>query len=141
MRKGQKASEETRRKMSESAKNRSAEHRRKLSEALKGRAPSPQCMEASRKLMTGQVGEEARHWKGGRRVSSHGYVGVLKDGTGSYAYEHRKVMEQVLGRALRRGEVVHHIDGDKTNNSPENLEVFASNAEHLRHHAQARKAA
>lgn len=139
MQKGQKASEETRRKMSEAAKNRSAEHRRKLSEALKGRTPSPQCMEASLKLVTGKFGEEARRWNGGRRVSSHGYVGVLKEGAGSYVYEHRKVMEQVLGRPLRRGEVVHHIDGDKTNNAPENLEVFASNGEHLRHHAQTRK--
>lgn len=141
MQKGQRASEETRRKMSEAARNRSAEHRRKLSDALKGRTPSPQCMEASRRLTVGKFGEEARHWKGGRRVASNGYVGVLNEGTGSYAYEHRRVMERKLGRQLKPGEVVHHIDGDRTNNSPDNLEVFASNGEHLRHHAKARQAA
>jgi len=39
-------------------------------------------------------------------------------------YLHRWVMENVLGRALEDGEVVHHIDGNKHNNSPENLEVL-----------------
>lgn len=39
--------------------------------------------------------------------------------------EHRYVMEQHLGRKLRRNEVVHHIDGDKSNNSLSNLELMS----------------
>ena len=35
---------------------------------------------------------------------------------------------------LKRGEVVHHIDGDQSNNRLENLMVFASQADHLRYH-------
>ena len=35
--------------------------------------------------------------------------------------EHVRVLELKLGRRLRPGEVVHHIDGDKTNNDPSNL--------------------
>jgi hypothetical protein len=49
-------------------------------------------------------------------------------------HEHRVVMEQMIGRSLRAGEVVHHIDGNKLNNDPANLQLFASQAEHARHH-------
>ena len=48
--------------------------------------------------------------------------------------EHRIIAEEMLGRKLRRGEVVHHIDGNKINNTPENLMVFPSQAEHARWH-------
>ena len=47
---------------------------------------------------------------------------------------HRAVAEQILGRPLRPGEVVHHIDGNKLNNDPSNLMVFASQSEHAKYH-------
>lgn len=49
-------------------------------------------------------------------------------------HEHRVVAEKMLGRPLRKGEVVHHIDGDKRNNDPSNLWVFASQREHAMWH-------
>lgn len=49
-------------------------------------------------------------------------------------HAHRVVMERKLGRKLRPGEVVHHIDGDKRNNDPDNLMLFPSIAEHSRYH-------
>lgn len=52
-------------------------------------------------------------------------------------HEHRVVAEQILGRPLKPGEVVHHIDGNKRNNAPENLMVFASQAEHVKWHKKA----
>ena len=36
-----------------------------------------------------------------------------------------------MGRKLLPGECVHHIDFDKSNNSPDNLYVCASNEEHM----------
>ena len=51
-------------------------------------------------------------------------------------HTHRVVAELKLGRPLLPGEIVHHIDGDKRNNAPENLAVYDSQAEHARYHAK-----
>lgn len=50
---------------------------------------------------------------------------------------HRYIMEEYLGRKLSKDEVVHHIDGNKRNNSIENLEVL-TRAEHSRIHTKGR---
>jgi hypothetical protein len=91
-----------------------------------------------------QTGPKNGQWKGGRSVASNGYV-LIRVGIGhhladvrGYAYEHRLVAEQMLGRRLRPGEQVHHRDENKENNAPGNLEVVASLAEHrLRHRSAA----
>ena len=49
-------------------------------------------------------------------------------------YLHRVIAEQTIGRKLRPGELVHHRDGDKTNNSPENLVVCSSATVHAKYH-------
>ena len=39
--------------------------------------------------------------------------------------EHRHIMQKLLGRTLGTDEVVHHKDGNKLNNDPNNLEVLS----------------
>lgn len=51
-------------------------------------------------------------------------------GKQGYVAMHRIVMEKHIGRFLKPMEIVHHKDGDITNNSIENLELFATPGEH-----------
>ncbi|MEG4086383.1 HNH endonuclease [Microcoleus sp. POL10_C6] len=51
-------------------------------------------------------------------------------------YLHRMVAEQTLDRKLRPGEVVHHLDEDKSNNSPVNLVICSSPSVHGRYHVR-----
>lgn len=64
-------------------------------------------------------------------VRVHGHPRAWSTG---YMLAHRVVVEQSLGRLLDEHEVVHHRDGDKHNNSIENLELMLDR-DHNREHA------
>lgn len=52
-----------------------------------------------------------------------------------YVYVHILVAEKKLGRYLKDGECVHHIDKNKLNNSIDNLMVFKTLADHTAFHS------
>lgn len=61
------------------------------------------------------------------RGSGKGYTKV------NGVHRHRLVAEKMLGRPLKPGEIVHHIDGDKQNDEPKNLKVMTQ-SDHIREH-------
>ena len=68
--------------------------------------------------------------KGYRYVYAPDSSGAAKTGSYTgYVYEHRLVMEKVLGRGLTRVETIHHKDFNPLNNNPDNL-IVLSNADH-----------
>ena len=80
--------------------------------------------------------------KGNRHAPARTHYDDSVRGTGSRGYvkwhgrhqHHRVVAEQMIGRLLHPGEIVHHKNGDKHDNRPENLEVNTQ-SNHCRGHA------
>lgn len=74
------------------------------------------------------------NWKGGR-YKSQGYIMVYSPkhpyaANKNYVLEHRLVMEKKLGRYLKPSERVHHRNGIKDDNRPENLELIVGEGAH-----------
>ena len=79
-------------------------------------------------------------YKGGSTIQHGGYVwefcpGHRLQNAWGFVAQHRLIAEDTLGRPLERGEVVHHRDEDRTNNSPGNLQVMTQK-EHRSHHGR-----
>lgn len=124
---GSKLSPETRNKISKSriGIKFSESHRLKLSLAKKGKK-RPKA-------------NKCPAWKGGKIKQNKGYLFVyapdhpFKNCRG-YVLNHRLVMEKKIGRFLKKGEIVHHINGIKSDDRPSNLICFKTSGEHSRHH-------
>jgi len=89
---------------------------------------SRECAYAMMRLGRGQ---KAHNWRGGRTLwKQHGYVWARAEGhprsrpKWPYVLEHILVMERAIGRYLLPHERVHHKNGVRTDNRPENLELW-----------------
>lgn len=74
------------------------------------------------------AGDRSHNWKGGRTYMD-GYVWVTV-GRNNRVQEHRLVVEQTFDIKLGKDDIVHHINGDKTDNRIENLQIM-TRGEHL----------
>ena len=77
-------------------------------------------------------GQDSPNWKGGRELTKEGYI-CLWISRKEKILEHRKVMEDHLGRKLTRSEVVHHINGNNSDNHLANLELTTYSKDIRRH--------
>jgi hypothetical protein len=70
-------------------------------------------------------------WKGGRKKNPSGYIEVWMPehpkSSGGYVLEHRIVMERMIGRTLDKTEIIHHKNGIRDDNRPENLTIVSRN--------------
>lgn len=96
---------------------------------------SKECFGKRRSLIF--IGEKSANWKGGIEIHSHGWRWIYcpehPNAHKGKVAEHRLIMEKKIGRYLSSQEMVHHINGDKTDNREENLELM-SRSEHSKIH-------
>lgn len=130
-------SPETRAKQRAAALARYADPRERAAQAERTRRRWEQADGPYSNLHT-KRGAEHHSWKGGE-VMSAGYVHVYapdhprRRASSPYVARCRLVMEAVLGRLLEPGELVHHRNGIKTDDRPENLVVLTRSA-HVAEH-------
>lgn len=71
-------------------------------------------------------GPNHHSYAGNKILDRDGYVKVYIGCGKKRAYEHRVIAESILGRKLKRNEVVHHINGVKTDNRNCNLLICSA---------------
>jgi hypothetical protein len=97
----------------------SEEYKRKLSESHKGKKLNFQVWNKGKSKFISEVS---------KIMDTRGYIWIYYPShqcanNGGFVREHRYVVEKYLGRYLTKDEIIHHIDGNKSNNNKENLKI------------------
>ena len=119
-------------------KNLSKEHRLQISKTKTGTHASEKTKKLQSDIRKKMTGDKSPSWRGGT-YKARGYVMIyMPDHPSSdshgYIRRSRLVMEKQIERYLRPEEVVHHINGIKDDDRPENLKLFPSQSEHKKFH-------
>ncbi len=89
-----------------------------------------------------QYGPNNHSWAGGKTITTAGYIAVRcsehpRASSNGYVFEHILVAEEKMGRPLKwfgpghpDSEIVHHLNGDRTDNHPANLQITC-HVEHM----------
>lgn len=104
----------------------------KIGAKHKGKKRGPFSLEWRQNLSRAKLAAPAA----GIRFTSQGYIEYTR-GPHKGRSLHVVAMETLIGRRLQRGEVVHHIDGDKCNNDLSNLQLMTNSA-HMSLHRRLR---
>lgn len=83
---------------------------------------SKKCRTAYQKSRTASA---SSNWRGGVRLHKNntGKIYKMVRVKNGYVYEHRIVMEKLLGKKLKRNEIIHHLNHDTLDNRIENLKL------------------
>lgn len=133
---GKTHSQEAKAKMAEARKHIkiSEETRKKLSIASTGKIFSE---EAIQKISTAKTKERHHRWNGGVMTYKNGRT-FIRISKGEYKARARIIMEDKLGRLLLSNEIVHHINGDPSDDRVENL-ILTNRSKHIINHHTGKK--
>jgi hypothetical protein len=87
--------------------------------------------------------ENSYQWKGGRKISSDGYVlvhdpGNPKEDRNGFVREHVRIIEKIIGKPLPKKSLIHHLNLDRSDNRHSNLIVCDNTAYHFLLHKRTR---
>jgi hypothetical protein len=103
----------------------------KIGRAHRGRKRPPRSEEHCRKISLSKRGKGT-----GWSLKPIGYIAGTM-GENKHRSQHVIIMEGIIQRRLLPGEVVHHKDGNRSNNDPSNLQLM-TRAEHASYHRRER---
>lgn len=88
-------------------------------------------------------GNKSSNWKGGKKITAKGYVEILdKDNRrankNGYVLEHVAVWERENNKEIPSGYCIHHLNGNKSDNRIENLQLLTI-SDHTKLHNRGRK--
>lgn len=83
----------------------------------------PLCVKCGNIKRIKTLGNHSPNWNGGEHIDSKGYVRIWSNNKKTYIKKHRYIWEKYKGE-IPKGYVIHHKDGNKKNNTINNLECL-----------------